>query len=1271
MESANHADINRAVFVVDGPAQIPPNLRLSDLATFPRVVILGEPGIGKTHALKKLAVDAKSSVVEVRDFTVSPTTADAVFLDALDEYMAYEPSLLELSRTLKTVDRWRISCRTESWRPAFVSKALRAAGKDEIVVVKLLPLEVFEQIALLEHYRCSDPLEFLRHVNQAGAYSLTKNPLSLYLLHSIVTTTGTWPRSKRDLFQTAIEKLGSEHNDFHQETRRFSLDECLSKASRLLLMLLVTGHGTVSRFESPTRKVHAKRSITLSQCGLSKEELDAVLGTALFQGDGKHFTPAHRVVAEYLGGHALALAVKGNGDHYRCPLSRAIGLITGDDGKSPNDLRGLYAWFAVHLAEMGLHEQALELVRTDPEAVLLYGDAAVFDTRAREILIQAMGKQDPLFAKLPDVSVSGLVGPDIEHCILQKLQAPSSSAHTIYVLLAAIPQSEPLPSLSSHCKQIVLDWRRDARLRCLAVEAWGHCARATAEEYRELFNALEFNPHVGCQKVRVQLLAALGSEQVTIADVDSILATLHVLSQQQDAVQRVLDSLASVLVQQGLASWVFNDRYCSPASDKVHRLFIESLGTLLLKDPAATLDFVMQVVTLIDVCRDAHEDQAFILALKQWLMKAKDREEALFERCVLGFIDNYDISERLRLLEVTAKPQWLDWVLENKGDDTQGGFKNAAILCMQLVIGSNDKDLVRHVETLLMPRKAEVEGIFEILAIARANDDFEDDAFCHPYTSFGVPIPEDMQKQLEEIQEACMYAFRYCMNASEDDSKRNAVLLKLVCRAPQLPLDASLHTAAVLIRAEQTGSAGLPVLPLSTYAHAIKGSAVVMEEKRRERVILLCLDQLLIAGDAGAALLDQLMNCSDNIVNFVFDCIAKQDRPSPEMIETIRSHALSCPHLRPYALVPLLRAMSRHLSRCECIEITETHLSSPNMGATAAFLWACFGMLAAPGRFHAPIASSMETVDRNVLYECVTRADFFRDFFSAAPQVEVPLVKCLIEGLGRHAQHYPDTMDEGSFVLSRLIADLGIPCNEAAIEALDDLCAMEPLRAWRTLLQHERANSQRGLRAIQYKHVDVQSFDDVLGGRGPISVRDLQALLVELLLQHNDEMDSSENSTWQQYWDYPKETDTQKRTGSPKIENHCRDHLVIRLYDWLKAFGNIKATSEAQLNAQVRVDVIVRDDKGHVLPIEIKRHDHKHLRTAPFDQLEFYSRTKGADGYAIYLVYWFGKDLKACPGEKASSAIELSDQLKQMVLNHGLDKIEVVVIDVSKRGRDV
>lgn len=61
-----------------------------------------------------------------------------------------------------------------------------------------------------------------------------------------------------------------------------------------------------------------------------------------------------------------------------------------------------------------------------------------------------------------------------------------------------------------------------------------------------------------------------------------------------------------------------------------------------------------------------------------------------------------------------------------------------------------------------------------------------------------------------------------------------------------------------------------------------------------------------------------------------------------------------------------------------------------------------------------------------------------------------------------------------------------------------------------------------------------------------------------------------------------------QKERQPKIENHCRDHLVIRLNDWLKEYGNITATSEAQLNTQVRVDLLDKDDKGHALPVDIK-----------------------------------------------------------------------------------
>ena len=71
------------------------------------------------------------------------------------------------------------------------------------------------------------------------------------------------------------------------------------------------------------------------------------------------------------------------------------------------------------------------------------------------------------------------------------------------------------------------------------------------------------------------------------------------------------------------------------------------------------------------------------------------------------------------------------------------------------------------------------------------------------------------------------------------------------------------------------------------------------------------------------------------------------------------------------------------------------------------------------------------------------------------------------------------------------------------------------------------------------------------------------------------------------------------------------------------------------------------------------------------DQLEFYTRTRGADGYGIYLAYWFGEALKVRTVKKANSATELEKTLKRVVADQGLDKTEIVVIDVSKRGRHI
>ena len=87
-------------------------------------------------------------------------------------------------------------------------------------------------------------------------------------------------------------------------------------------------------------------------------------------------------MAEFLGAKSLAAAVVVNDGQAALPLSRATALITAPDGGPATELRGLYAWFAAHLARRGREADALALLERDAVTVLAYGDAAAFSNRA-------------------------------------------------------------------------------------------------------------------------------------------------------------------------------------------------------------------------------------------------------------------------------------------------------------------------------------------------------------------------------------------------------------------------------------------------------------------------------------------------------------------------------------------------------------------------------------------------------------------------------------------------------------------------------------------------------------------------------------------------------------------------------------------------------------------------------------------------------------------------------------------------------------------------
>lgn len=379
---------------------------LSSLRDRPFVVLLGEPGLGKSTALCYEAAAEGGEVFTCRDaMNGAPLpVGETIYLDALDEYRTGEngkDKLLQLANTLSANKnrRWRLTCRAEDWRDAADLGAMsRAANNGEIVVARLLPLGEGEARAVLTALGAADPRSFVVEARNRGADAFLESPLSLRLLHSVVVTEGIWPSSRFELFEKATWALAHEHDPERATDPRPSVEAIIDTASRLCFYALASGAKAFWRSNAPPPHSRgANEFLTTNALNLEPALADAILDTALFRGEGHIFEAFHRTVAEFLAARFVARIVTGAGNHPTFPLRRAIALTTGPDRRAPSELRGLYAWFAAHLHRQGDAQGALRLIDRDAATVLAYGDAAAFDTPGRKAILLNLDRDDPYF----------------------------------------------------------------------------------------------------------------------------------------------------------------------------------------------------------------------------------------------------------------------------------------------------------------------------------------------------------------------------------------------------------------------------------------------------------------------------------------------------------------------------------------------------------------------------------------------------------------------------------------------------------------------------------------------------------------------------------------------------------------------------------------------------------------------------------------------------------------------------------------------------------
>lgn len=448
--------------VLHEPYEKNPPRSFIDYLSRPFLVLLGDPGIGKTHTFKMSSKYEDARYMSVRSFlAVSGMGCEGymLYLDGLDEYRTRSDGnnlLIDLIKCLSSLNLagLRISCRAADWFGDSDLELFKAYfGSNDYAVLALQNLVNTEIVQILDQTKINNPEDFLVQAENRGLDSLLGNPQTLLMLSDLVCSEN-WPSSRTELFEKSAIKLLSEHEVSRTRSGLglFSADELFLPAGAVFCSMLVSDINGISLF-GDTQNVDypSYREVTLSK----PELICAALTRRVFEQvdmEKEAFSYTHRTIAEFLAASWMVDLVKKG-----YPIRRFISLIS-IDGYPATELRGLYAWFTTLLPD-----NDYSLIDADPLGIALYGDASNFDTDKRIYLLEALqnlSKEDPLFrlnSNWANGALGSLSGVDMIGAFSDILKSKDTSFHLKDLVLSAIKSGPRLPQLESILLSIVRD----------------------------------------------------------------------------------------------------------------------------------------------------------------------------------------------------------------------------------------------------------------------------------------------------------------------------------------------------------------------------------------------------------------------------------------------------------------------------------------------------------------------------------------------------------------------------------------------------------------------------------------------------------------------------------------------------------------------------------------------------------------------------------------------------------------------------------------------
>ncbi|CAB3806545.1 hypothetical protein [Pararobbsia alpina] len=370
----------------------------SDYEGHPGIVLLGDPGAGKTHLFKTAAESCTGGrYMTVRQFLIAPPdwSKETLFVDALDEKRAGRGDDSVVDAVVKKLlenppAKLRISCRERDWlgdsdREAF-SPFFEPRGG--VAVLELGYFTPEEQVGLLLSLGIGSPEAFLQEALERDLTDYLTNPQNLSMLAEVAKD-GHWPQTRFELFDLSSRRLLAEHNRERARRDEYGVDELQLIVGAICALRLISDIDGVSidlRGVDDTRP-----GFELLLGFFERDKIRAALGRRIFLSiaEGSAVDYVHRTTAEFVGARWLAHQISGG-----LPVERVVALM-GIDGQPSTELRGLHSWLPVFLPTF-----ANRFIEADPHGILTYGDAASLDPTARMHLFNALARlsqTDPWF----------------------------------------------------------------------------------------------------------------------------------------------------------------------------------------------------------------------------------------------------------------------------------------------------------------------------------------------------------------------------------------------------------------------------------------------------------------------------------------------------------------------------------------------------------------------------------------------------------------------------------------------------------------------------------------------------------------------------------------------------------------------------------------------------------------------------------------------------------------------------------------------------------